>query len=101
VPAVVYHGGNEIEIYTDRMDIDIVADTPARALAGGHALEPFNRTSPPDFPAFAQPFYTPNLSRAQLNAQAGASGPTGVTGATSDIAPPTEVEPLPSSSTSR
>ena len=101
VPAVIYHGGDEIEIYIDRKEIDIVADTPARALAASRALEPFNRTPTPDFPAFPQPVYTPNLSRAQLNAQAGATGPTGVTGATSDIAPPTALEPSPSSTTSR
>jgi hypothetical protein len=97
VPAVVYHGGDDIEIYTDRMDIDIAADSPARALAAAEALKPFNRTPTPDFPAFPQPFYTPNPSQAQLNAQAGATGPTGVTGATSDIAPPPALEPTPSS----
>jgi hypothetical protein len=97
VPAVVYHGGKDIEIYTDRMDIDIAADSPARALAAARALEPFNRTPTPGFPAFPQPYYTPNLSQAEINAQAGATGTTGVTGATSDIAPPAALEPAPSS----
>jgi hypothetical protein len=92
VPAVVYHGGDDIEIYTDRMDIDIAADSPARAQAAAKALEPFNRTGSPGFPAFPQPFYTPNLSRAQL---ASSTGPTGPTGATSDIAPPAALEPSP------
>lgn len=90
VPAVVYHGGDDIEIYTDRMDIDISADSPARARAAAEALEPFNRTPSAGFPAFPQPFYTPNVSRAQLNAAAGA---TGATGATTDLAPPAALEP--------
>jgi hypothetical protein len=92
VPAVVYHGGDDIEIYTDRMDIDIAADSPARARDAAKALEPFNRTGSPGFPAFPQPYYTPNLSRAQL---ASPTGPTGPTGATSDIAPPAALEPSP------
>jgi hypothetical protein len=97
VPAVIFGGGNDIEIYTDRMDIDIAADSPARAMAAARALESFNRTPTPGFPAFPQPYYTPNLSQAELNAQAGATGTTGVTGATSDIAPPAALEPTPPS----
>jgi hypothetical protein len=92
VPAVVYHGGNDIEIYTDRMDIDIAADSPARARAAAEALRPFNRTPSPGFPAFPQPVYPPNVSRAQLNA---ATGSTGATGATSDVVPPPALEPAP------
>jgi hypothetical protein len=95
VPAVVYHGGDDIEIYTDKMDIDISADTPARARAAADALEPFNRTPSAGFPAFPQPFYTPNVSRAQLAAGAGT---TGATGATTDLAPPAALEPAQGSS---
>ena len=98
VPAVVYHGGDDIEIYTDRMDIDISADSPARALDAAAALEPFNRTPSAGFPAFPQPFYTPNVSRAQLNA---AGGATGATGATSDVAPPAALEPARVSSSNK
>ena len=101
VPAVVYHGGDDIEIYTDRMDIDIAADSPTRAQAAAEALKPFNRTPSPGFPAFPQPVYTPNVSKAQLNAPAGASGPTGATGATSDVAPPAALEPAPVSNGSQ
>jgi hypothetical protein len=45
--------------------------------------------------------YTPNVSRAQLNAPVGASGPTGATGATSDVAPPAALEPAPVSNGSQ
>jgi hypothetical protein len=101
VPAVVYHGGDDIEIYTDRMDIDISADSPVRAQDAARALELFNRGPSPGFPAFPQPVYTPNLSPAQLNAPPGASGATGPTGATSDVAPPAALEPAPGSTSSQ
>jgi hypothetical protein len=90
VPAVVYDGGKEMEIYTDHQDIDIVADSRARAAAAAAALEPFNRVPSPPFP---QPLYTPNPPQVSLN---GASGPTGATGATTGLAPPPELEPAPS-----
>jgi len=98
VPAVVYHGGHDIEIYTDKMDIDISADSPARARAAADALEPFNRIPSAGFPAFPQPFYTPNVSQAQLKAAAGA---TGATGATTDLAPPAALEPAQRSSSNQ
>ncbi len=92
VPAVVYDGGDDIEIYTDRQDIDIVADDPARAMAAALALQPFNRIPSPNFPAFPQPVYTPNPPPAPPNGTAGLTGPTG---ATTTIAPPPELEPAP------
>jgi hypothetical protein len=92
VPAVVYHGGQDIEVYTDRMDIDIVADSPRRALDALNALYPFNRDVTSSFPAFPQPYFEPDVSQQQL-VQEGASGSTGATGATSDIAPPPQVQP--------
>jgi hypothetical protein len=94
VPAVIFGGGDDIEIYTDRQAIDIVADSPHRALAAVAALEPFNRTPTRDFPAFPQPYFQPGLTQQQLDAQADAA-PTGTTGATSDIAPPAALEPSP------
>ena len=96
VPAVIYHGGNDIELYTDKMNVDIVADSPQRAVAAAEALRPFNRDTSPDWPAFPQPYFTPNPTQAQLNAQAAASGPTNATGATSSIGPPSALEPTPS-----
>jgi hypothetical protein len=95
VPAVIYHGGNYIEIYTDRMNVDIAADTPQRAVAAAVALHPFNRGTSSDFPAFPQPYYTVNPTQAELDAQAAATGPTNATGATSTIGPPSELEPTP------
>jgi hypothetical protein len=97
VPAVVYHGGQDIEVYTDRMAIDIVADSPRRALAALNALYPFNRNVSTSFPAFPQPYFQPNVTQEQL-VQEGASGSTGATGATSDIAPPPQVQPTPAPS---
>jgi hypothetical protein len=95
VPAVVYNGGDSWEIYTDRQAIDIVADTPERALAAVNALEPFNRVPSPGFPAFPKPFFTPNVPPPPPNE---GTGPTGVTGATSDITPPPQLEPAPARS---
>lgn len=96
VPAVIYNGGDDIEIYTDHQAIDIVADSPRRALAAAAALEPFNRIPTANFPAFPQPYFKPGLSSEELAAAAGtASGPTG---ATTDIAPPAALEPAPTPS---
>jgi hypothetical protein len=99
VPAVVYENGDAIEVYTDQQVIDIAAATPALANAAAAALTPFNRGITKSFPAFPQPYYTPNPSPAQLNPPAQATGPTGTTGATgatSDLGPPPALEPKPS-----
>jgi hypothetical protein len=103
VPAVVYHGGDDIEIYTDHQTIDIAADTPARARAAVRALEPFNRTPTASFPAFPQPYYHPDPTQQELDAEmgtgaSGPTGPTGATGTTSDISPPPALEPTPAAS---
>lgn len=100
VPAVIYHDGDEIELYTDRMNVDIVADTPQRAVSAAEALRPFNRGASTDFPAFPQPYYTVDPTQAELDAQAqaAAAGSTSATGATSKIGPPSELEPTPSTS---
>ena len=71
-----------------------VIEAARRALAAVAALEPFNRTPTADFPAFPQPYFQPGISQQQLDAQASA-GPTGSTGATSDIAPPAALDPTP------
>jgi hypothetical protein len=93
VPAVIYDGGDDIEIYTQSKQVDIVADSPARALAAAQALTPFNRGVSVDDPAFPAPYYTPNPSEAELNAPP--AGATTATGATSNIAPPSVLEPTP------
>ncbi len=41
-PATVFNGGRSIEVYTGKQAIDVVADTPARALAAARALRPLN-----------------------------------------------------------
>ncbi len=97
VPAVVHDGGREIEIYTDKMDIDVSADSAARALAAAKALVPFNRTPSPGWPAFPPPSYIPNPPPA--TAVPGSTGLTGSTGATSAIMPPAELQPAPQTAT--
>lgn len=96
VPAVIYDGGDDIEMYTDHQAVNIVADSPKRALAAVAALEPFNRTPTTNFPAFPKPYFQPGLSREQLAAQAGSA--TGPTGATTAISPPAALEPAPAPS---
>jgi len=96
MPAVIYHGGDDIELYTDKMNVDIVADSPQRAITAAEDLRPFNRGTSPDWPAFPKPYFTPNPTQAQLNALAAATGPTTATGATSSIGPPAALEPTPS-----
>jgi len=86
VPAVIFRGGKSIEIYVSRKDIDIVADSAARAMAAAVALQPFNRVLSVPFPP---PQYTPNVAPVQTGAT------VGPTGATTDIAPPPELEPVP------
>jgi hypothetical protein len=93
VPAVIYDGGDDIEIYTQSKQVDIVADSPARALEAAQALTPFNRGVSVADPAFPQPYYTPNPSEAELNAPP--AGATTATGATSRIAPPAALDPTP------
>jgi len=100
VPAVVYHGGDYIEVYTDRQTIDIAADSPRRALDAALALEPLNRKPTAGDPAFPQPYYTVDPSEAELNGTGatgatGASGASGVTGATTDLLPAPALEATP------
>jgi hypothetical protein len=101
VPAVVYGDGDKIEIYTDRQAIDIVAATPRLASDAAQALAPFNRTPTASFPAFPQPYFTPNPTPEDLAARAGATGasgatgPSGVTGATTNLVPASQLEPPP------
>jgi len=90
VPAVVFNGGDNIEIYTDRDAVDIVADSPARAAAAAAALTWFNRSALSTGPDFLQPYYT--VPSEELST---ATGPTAPTGATTAIAPPAMLEPAP------
>ena len=40
VPAVIYNGGDNIELYTDRMDVDIAADYARPCAGGGEGAAP-------------------------------------------------------------
>jgi hypothetical protein len=90
VPAVVFNGGDNIEIYTDRDAVDIVADSPARAAAAAAALTRFNRSAVSGGPDFLPPYFT--VPSEELST---ATGPTAPTGATTAIAPPAMLEPAP------
>ena len=105
VRAVVYHGGDDIEVYTDRQTIDIAADGPARALDAAIALRPLNRKASPGDPAFPQFAFPVDPTQAELDGGAGASGAsgatgttgaTGATGATTSQLPAAALQPTPS-----
>jgi hypothetical protein len=91
VPAVVYNGGKNIEVYTDRQEVDIVADSAARAAAAAAALTWFNRSPRAGGPDFLLPYYSPP-SETVVTAT---TAPTGPTGATAAITPPAMLEPAP------
>ena len=93
VPAVIYHGGDDMEIYTDHQAIDIVADSPERALAAANALRPFNRTPTASFPAFPSRSSPGRGAHSPRDRRDRSDRPTGVTGATSDITPPPPSSP--------
>lgn len=90
VPAVIFGGGDDIEIYTDRQSIDIVADNPRRALQAAAALEPFNRVPTANFPAFPYPQFKPGVPPSALATADGATGASGPA-----AAPPPELQPNP------
>jgi hypothetical protein len=87
VPAVIFDGGREIELYTDEMSVDVVGDTPARALAAVAHLRPFNRAVTATFPAFPEPQFQPGVSAKELKAAREATGQTGV------VSPPGGLQP--------
>ncbi len=90
VPAVVYHGGRDIEIYTDRQTIDIAArHAAARERRGPVALEPVQpHPRPRASPRSRSPTTRRTLARTQADISSTFSAgdrpaPTGATGATS------------------
>jgi hypothetical protein len=87
VPAVIFDDGNSIELYTDRMAVDVVADTPRRALEAVAHLTPLNSPLPAGWPALPPPEFKPGVSAKQLAAEAGASGSTGT------VSPPGDLQP--------
>ena len=60
VPATVYDEGRSIEIYTDRVAIDIFSDTFAHALQASDELYPLNAPGSSSG-ALARPVYCPGL----------------------------------------
>jgi len=93
VPAVIYNHGRNIEVYTDRMGVNITADTPARAIDAASALTLFNRRATASFPAFPPPHYKPHPAAPPPLRSTGPTGDSGVIGATSDIGPSSQLEP--------
>jgi hypothetical protein len=92
VPAVIFDGGLKIELYTDEMSVDIVADTPHRALEAVAHLTTLNRTPTSSWPAFPPPQFQPGVSGKELTLRREATGDTGT------VSPPGSLEPsLPAS----
>jgi hypothetical protein len=63
VPAVIYDGGAQIELYSGRLAIDVLANTSARALRAAELLRPLNSPGSAQGPLPA-PVYCPGLSGA-------------------------------------
>jgi len=63
VPATVFNGGRSIEVYTGKQAIDVVANTPERAMAAARALRPLNAPgsafTPLPLPDFCPGFVLP------------------------------------------
>ncbi len=61
VPAVTYEGGDGIELYSGRLAIDVLANTPARALLAAGQLRPLNGPGSAQGPLPA-PVFCPGLT---------------------------------------
>ncbi len=61
VPAVIYEGGDTVELYTGRVAIDIFADEPAEALRAVDELRPLNAPGSATG-SLPPPVYCPGLS---------------------------------------
>jgi hypothetical protein len=69
VPAVIFDHGDEVEVYTDAMAVDVVGATPKLTMAGVKQLTTFNRRPTAAWPAFPPPQFTPGVSLKQLAAE--------------------------------
>jgi hypothetical protein len=87
VPALIADGGDEIELYTDDVAVDVLGSSPKITHDAAAALTPFNRPVTSTLPAFSPPEYQPGVSYAQLGKEASATGDTGT------IGPPGELQP--------
>jgi hypothetical protein len=61
VPAVIFNAGKSIQLYTDRLAIDIYADTAARALGAARAVVPMNRRGNPRPGLLAPPRFSKDV----------------------------------------
>lgn len=95
VPAVIFNNGDEVELYTDEMLVDVIGATPKLTMEGVAHLTTFNRRPSAAWPAFPPPDFTPGVSLKQLAAQRLKRGSTGPSGA---ISPPGDLQPSPSAS---
>jgi hypothetical protein len=95
VPADIVNNGDEIEIYTDAMAVDVIGATPKITLEAVRQLTTFNRKPSAAWPAFPPPDYTPGVSLRQLAAEHALQGTTSVTGANQ---PPSDLQPSPNPS---
>ena len=90
VPADVVNGGDEIELYTDEMAVDVIGANPRITLEAVHHLTTFNRTPTAAWPAFPPPEYQPGVSEKELQAEKALTGATGATGGNE---PPSDLQP--------
>jgi hypothetical protein len=63
VPATIYDGGRNIELYSGRVAIDVFSNTNARAVAAANKLLPLNASGSSRAP-LPPPIYCPGLSGA-------------------------------------
>jgi hypothetical protein len=89
VPAVIFPGGDEIELYTDEMSVDVLGATPKITREALAHLEPFNRPATAGWPAFIAPQFKPGVSYEQLAKEGQSTGDTG----TATISPPGDLQP--------
>jgi len=88
VPALIFNHGDEVELYTDEMLVDVIGATPKLTMAGVKHLTTFNRKPTAAWPAFPPPDFTPGVSLKQLAAEKLAA-----TGATKPDKPPGDLQP--------
>jgi hypothetical protein len=65
VPAVIYNGGDTVELYSGRVAIEVFSDGLSEALRAIKALRPLNAPVSPGFGPLPPPVYCPGLSGPQ------------------------------------
>lgn len=64
VPATIYDSGRSIELYSERLAIDVFSNTPARALQAVARLQPMNAPAQKASATLPPPVYCPGLTGA-------------------------------------